>query len=40
MEHKQYIKKYGDDLPEITDWKWNQQGSGSRRGTSTEGDNV
>ena len=22
IEHKQYIAKYGDDLPEVRDWKW------------------
>ena len=22
IEHKQYITKYGDDLPEVRDWKW------------------
>ena len=25
IEHKQYIAKYGDDMPEIAGWKWNQQ---------------
>jgi xylulose-5-phosphate/fructose-6-phosphate phosphoketolase len=22
IEHKQYIGKYGEDLPEIRNWKW------------------
>jgi xylulose-5-phosphate/fructose-6-phosphate phosphoketolase len=22
VEHKQYIHRYGDDLPEIRDWTW------------------
>src|SRR6185503_10930343 len=37
LEHKQYIEKYGDDMPEITGWRW----GGARKaaaGTSTEGD--
>jgi xylulose-5-phosphate/fructose-6-phosphate phosphoketolase len=22
IEHKEYVSKYGVDLPEISDWKW------------------
>ena len=25
IEHKHYISKYGDDMPEITGWRWGQQ---------------
>jgi hypothetical protein len=31
--------KYGDDMPEIAGWKWNQESTG-KQATSTEGDNV
>ena len=22
IEHKQYVRKYGEDMPEIREWKW------------------
>ena len=22
LEHKQYTRQYGQDLPEVRDWKW------------------
>ena len=39
IEHKQYIARYGDDIPEIANWTWGQEAasSGAR---STEADNV
>jgi len=41
IEHKQYIAKYGEDMPEITEWRWGQaSGMRKKRGTSTEGDNM
>ena len=27
IEHKQYINKFGQDLPEVRDWKWGQKES-------------
>jgi len=39
IEHKQYVCKHGDDMPEISNWRWGgRQKSGGP--TSTEGDNV
>src|SRR5213082_1577625 len=40
IEHKEYINKYGDDMPAISGWKWGGKGTAGERGTSTEGDNV
>jgi xylulose-5-phosphate/fructose-6-phosphate phosphoketolase len=39
LEHKQYVAKYGDDLPEIANWKWSQQAPTGKGRTSTGGDN-
>jgi xylulose-5-phosphate/fructose-6-phosphate phosphoketolase len=39
FEHREYISRYGDDMPEIKNWTWAGQ-SGARGATSTEGDNV
>ena len=39
IEHKQYIHEYGEDLPEVTGWRWGQDGHVSG-GSSSEADNV
>ncbi len=38
-DHKQYICRYGDDMPEITGWRWGQEAA-SAAARSTEADNV
>ena len=39
IDHRQYIRRYGDDMPEIKNWTWGGQGV-ARVATSTGGDNV
>ena len=39
IEHKQYIARYGEDMPEIRNWTWGQRVSTAQVG-STEADNV
>jgi xylulose-5-phosphate/fructose-6-phosphate phosphoketolase len=41
IDHKQYIEKYGDDMPEIRDWAWGTAsgpGAPSRGGKETSND--
>jgi xylulose-5-phosphate/fructose-6-phosphate phosphoketolase len=39
IEHRQYINRYGDDMPDISGWKWDQRTPTSGRTTTTEADN-
>jgi xylulose-5-phosphate/fructose-6-phosphate phosphoketolase len=39
IEHKEYICRYGDDMPEIADWSWGREAT-SANVRSTEADNV
>jgi xylulose-5-phosphate/fructose-6-phosphate phosphoketolase len=40
IEHKSYVRKHGDDMPEIAGWWWGSKQKAGARTTSTEGDNV
>jgi len=35
LEHKQYIAKYGEDMPEITNWQWGQGSGKTNRAISS-----
>jgi xylulose-5-phosphate/fructose-6-phosphate phosphoketolase len=40
VDHRHYIRKHGDDMPEISGWTWGRSKPLPTAGTSTEGDNV
>jgi xylulose-5-phosphate/fructose-6-phosphate phosphoketolase len=40
IEHKQYVRKHGDDMPAISGWKWGVKAPAGTRSTSADGDNV
>jgi xylulose-5-phosphate/fructose-6-phosphate phosphoketolase len=40
IDHKQYIRQYGDDMPEVSGWRWGQASTAPGARSSTEGDNV
>ncbi len=40
IDHKQYIEKHGEDMPEIDGWRWGESARPGARRASTEGDNA
>jgi xylulose-5-phosphate/fructose-6-phosphate phosphoketolase len=41
IDHKHYVCKHGDDMPEIAGWRWGRQAkAGGPRVADTGGDNV
>jgi xylulose-5-phosphate/fructose-6-phosphate phosphoketolase len=41
LDHREYIRSHGDDLPAIRNWTWGgSAGPGARRSSDTGGDNI
>src|SRR5207244_3902561 len=40
IEHEAYIRKHGDDMPDIRDWRWGSAEKAGPRKADTAGDNV
>jgi xylulose-5-phosphate/fructose-6-phosphate phosphoketolase len=40
IDHKHYVCKDGDGVPEIAGWRWGQQKAGGPRVADTGGDNA
>lgn len=40
IDHKEFIARYGYDMPEIAGWKWGLEAAASEDVGSTEADNV
>jgi xylulose-5-phosphate/fructose-6-phosphate phosphoketolase len=40
IEHRAHISRHGDDMPEISGWKWGQESAAAAGRSSTEADNV
>src|SRR5207249_4884525 len=39
IDHRNYIRKHGDDMREVRDWRWGTQKTAAK-GSDTAGDNV
>jgi xylulose-5-phosphate/fructose-6-phosphate phosphoketolase len=40
IDHQQYIARYGDDMPEITGWRWGSRSGAQPARADTAADNV
>ena len=40
QDHKQYIARYGDDMPDVRDWRWGDNTGPRVRRADTSADNI